>query len=147
MWFRADFRTATGEAIRHEASKHRVPVDAWVAVMLEYRLTLDGLDQERSQTRTRSLVDAAVAAAPTTLAFEPADRAWQATLAGKSAPGRDELPELVLPRRLLQRAGSRLDGDALLAHADDWPIAKACESLACASGQTLEGLVRDLVTQ
>jgi hypothetical protein len=68
----------------------------------------------------------------------PEWRAWQGYLARGVATGVDELPEVVLPQRLIARGGGTIDLAPALAAASDWSLARACELVACGRGQVLE---------
>jgi hypothetical protein len=51
---------------------------------------------------------------------------------------------VVLPQRLVARAAGVIDPSVALAHATDWPLARACELAACGRGQTPEAFILQL---
>jgi hypothetical protein len=120
-----------------------VSVDAWLSIIVEFSLSLRELiDTYGSADDTmRSLVTAEVNAYPVELAWLPDWRTWQASLSHVDGPTSDELPEVVLPQRLLVRTGGVIDVALALENSSDWPLARACELAACGRGQTLEAFV------
>jgi len=110
--------------------------------MVEFSLSLRELINERRPAEgVRSLITAVVDACPVELAWLTDWRAWQASLSRGVKPHSDELPEVVVPQRLLVRTGGVIDMAPALAHVEDWPLARACELAACGRGQTLEAFI------
>jgi hypothetical protein len=143
VWVRLELSSAEGWQLREQAIAAGVPLDAWLAVMVEFTWTLRTLARAGSSpAHTRARLERDVRKGPLRLAASSNWRAWQATLAGAGAPAPDELPEVVLPRRLLAAArdGAVLRG--ALAAAGDWVLARACELHASGAGESLEDLMR-----
>jgi hypothetical protein len=130
------------EALREAATEAGVSVDAWLAVMLEYTVALQILDSALgSPDHARKRLSEAVAGRPVMLAPLPGWRTWQAYLARRTPSGPDELPEVVLPERLIARGGGNIDVARALGGASDWSLARNCELAACGRGQTLEAFM------
>jgi hypothetical protein len=121
-------------------------VDAWLAITLEFAISLRLLTERRSPLDSiRADLAGRVDAYPVQLARDLAWRTWQTCVSGHARSSRDELPEVVLPARLLVRVDGSIDLPLALAHTSDWPLVRACELAACARGQTLEAFMLQIV--
>lgn len=117
---------------RRTAADARVPLDALLAVLLEWQLVLavDGVDP--------GLLRALVTAEPVRLAPTAELRAWDRQLAGRGLPaGGDELPEVCLPARIVMALGHpvRIGSFVELESASE---ALAADRAAARRGLTLE---------
>jgi hypothetical protein len=138
-WVRLDLSAIDGGALRDAAAAAEVSLDAWLAVMLEFSVTLRMLvDALGSLDRARAQLSRKVEAFPVAVAVLPDWRAWQASLSRRVPAGPDELPEVVLPQRLVARCGGTIDVSDAFSAASDWALARACELAASGRGQTLE---------
>jgi hypothetical protein len=138
-WVRLDLRADQADVLRDVADSAGISVDAWVAVMVEFSAALDVLAAVLgSVERARGRLSQAVNARPMRVAALPEWRTWQRYLARRVPTGVDELPEVVLPQRLLARGGGTIDLARALAAASDWSLARGCELVACGCGQVLE---------
>jgi len=136
-WTCLQLSPAQGNELRDAATAGRVSVDVWLAVMLEFTGVIDMLGSDHGvRDRLRALQDE-----PMMIAALPGWRTWQTYVAGRAPTGRDELPEVVLPERLLASAGGAVDVSRALRAVEDWPLARSCELLACGHGQSLEVFV------
>jgi hypothetical protein len=91
-----------------------------------------------SLERARMQLSVAIEGQPVKVAILAEWRAWQTSLMRHRPVGSDELPEVVLPQRLVARSGGSIDVAAVLTVAPEWSLARACELAACGRGQTLE---------
>jgi hypothetical protein len=139
---RLDLSAAQANALRDAAVAASVSLDTWLAVMIEFSLALGTLgDAAGSTDAARTLLSGTVESCPIEVARLPGWRAWQSALSRRFSAGPDELPEVVLPQRLLVRGRGAIDVSEALFHATDWALARACELAACGRGQTLEAFV------
>jgi hypothetical protein len=144
-WVRLDLPTPEAEALRDATAAAGVALDAWLAVTVEFSISLCLLgDALGSLDAARRRLSQGIQACPIEVAWLPAWRAWQSSLGRRAQPALDELPEVVLPQRLLVRGGGTVDVTDALRHAGDWPLAWACELVASGRGQTLEAFVLQL---
>lgn len=142
VWVRLDLSAVRADALRAAADGAGVSLDAWLAVMVEFAISLRELSYATTSVdASRMLLAREVDNCPIDVAWFPDWRAWQSSLARRSDHGRDELPEVVLPQRLLVRSGGMIDVLDALELTADWPLARACELIACGRGQTLEAFV------
>jgi hypothetical protein len=141
-WVRLDLDPSQAAALRDASNTAGVPIDAWIAITLEFAIALR-LVVERGSPLDVVRADIAdrVDAYPVQIARDPEWRTWQACIAGHAGFSSDELPEVVLPARLLARTGGSIDLPFVLEHTSDWPMARVCELAACAHGQTLEAFM------
>lgn len=138
-WIRLDLSAAQAGALRDAAGSANVSLDAWFAVIVEFSIALGVLgDVLGSAERARARLSQAVAIWPVAVAALPAWRAWQASLSRRVPATTDELPEVVLPQRLIVRSAGGIDVSGAIDAASDWPLARACELAASGRGQTLE---------
>lgn len=141
-WVRLDVSPRQAEALRGAASSSGVSIDAWLAVIVEFTGGLDVLAGALgSQAHARASLSRAVSDQPVMVAALPGWRTWQGYLARRSPAGRDELPEVVLPERLIARGNGEVDLARALAAAGDWSLARDCELAACGRGQPLEAFM------
>lgn len=141
-WVRLDLAVCQGEALRDAATKAGVSVDAWLAVTLEYAVALQILDSVLGSPEVaRERLSVAVTGRPVMVAPLPGWRTWQAYLVRGTPSGPDELPEVVLPERLIARGGGDVDVARALRAASQWSLARDCELAACGRGQTLEAFM------
>jgi len=141
-WVRLELSSAQAEALREVAAAASVALDVWLAVMVEFSISLRALrgpfgsvDAARAELAKRAEVW------PIEVAWLPEWRAWQSSFSRRLGTGGDELPEVVLPQRLRVRAGGAIDVAAALDCGGDWALARVCELAACGAGQTLEAFV------
>lgn len=145
-WLRLDLSASDAAALREASQVAGVPLDAWLAITLEFgvalRLLAGGLGSlEAAVCRLTQSVEGC----PLEMARDANWRAWQATVSGRLDSRPDDLPEVVLPERLLVRVAGIVDhSSAVLAYAAHWPLARACELVACGRGQTLEAFMLQL---
>jgi hypothetical protein len=141
-WVRLDPSTGQAQALRDAAGSSGVSIDAWLAVMAEFAAGLEvvaGALGSRAQARER--LSRAVSDLPVMVAPLPGWRTWQGYLARRSPAGRDELPEVVLPERVIARGNGEVDLARALDAAGDWSLARDCELAACGRGQSLEAFM------
>jgi hypothetical protein len=134
-WWRACDDRQHLDAWRAAAAAHRLPVDALVAVLLEIDLVAD--DLRRADLDPIPLLTYLSARPDAVGRLGPAGalRSW---LAPAALPeDTDELPELVLPERLVARLtpGSPIAPRLGLDHVE---LALTCDRCAAAQGRTLE---------
>ena len=140
VWIRLRIDVKEGDLLREFASIANVPVDAWLAVMLDFRWALSLLTCSLGcESVARVALESRVRQTPVRLAATPALRSWQRSLArGRGLNlGSDELPEVVLPTRVAARLRT-LDAAAALASGADWPLARESELRASGLGESLE---------
>lgn len=141
-WVRLDFEAGQADDLRDAASDAGVSVDAWLAVMVEYTAGLQTLEGALgSPEEARQLLSAALDGPPVMVAALPDWRTWQAYLARRTVGGPDELPEVVLPQRLVARGNGDVDLARALSAAPDWPLARRCEIAAAGRGLILEAFM------
>lgn len=141
-WVRLDLSPEQAWALRDAAEFACVSVDAWLAIMVEFHFVLDALDQILGPNQNVRLVMLeTVQTMPVAVAPTQELRAWQASLSRAVVSRIDELPEVVLPERLLARTRDDIDVTDVLAIAFDWPLALACELAASGRGQVLEAFI------
>jgi hypothetical protein len=141
-WVRLDLSARQADALRDAAAGVSVALDAWLAVMIEFSISLHGLgDAIGAVDDARAWLSQEADRHPIDVAYLPDWRAWQASLSRRIAPGPDELPEVVLPQRLIARCGGAVDVSVALNTVSDWALARTCELIACGRGQTLEAFV------
>jgi len=139
QWVRLDLSGAQANALRDATVSAGVSLDAWLAVMIELLIALDAIDEAvGSPGRARARLSQALAGWPVAVAALPEWRTWQASLSRRSPPALDELPEVVLPQRLVARSGGSIDVSRAVGATSDWPLARSCELAASGRGQTLE---------
>ena len=139
QWVRLDLSAAQAAALRDAAAEAEVSLDMWLAVIVEFSASLGVLGEAfGSFERARAQLSGAIEGQPVKVAALPDWREWQASLMRHRPADSDELPEVVLPQRLLARSGGSIDIVAVLAAAPEWSLARACELAACGRGQTLE---------
>ena len=141
VWVRLAVSAVRADALRAAADGAGVSLDAWLAVMIEFAISLRELSYATTSVDASRMLLAEVDNCPIDVAWLPDWRAWQSSLSRRSDHGRDELPEVVLPQRLLVRSGGTIDVLGALELTADWPLARACELIACGRGQTLEAFV------
>jgi hypothetical protein len=143
---RLEFSPGQPHDLRDAAAEAGVSVDAWLGVMIEYTAALKILERALgSRDQARQRLSHALADRPVMVAALPGWRRWQGYL-GRRAVGRpDELPEVVLPERLIARGNGDVDVAGALSAAADWPLARDCEIAACGSGRTLEAFMLQAV--
>lgn len=137
-WWDADSDRPSFEAWRAAAATHAVGVDALVAVLIEFDLVLADLRtvDEQATTLIRSVLCADASVSRLSVGGP-----WRGWLAPGSEPyAFDELPELVLPERLIARL---TPGCALTPriHLGDAGLALDCDRRAARQGRTLESWV------
>lgn len=138
-WVRLDLSAAQAAALRAAAAEAEVALDAWLGVMIEFSASVGVLcELVGSLERARTQLSVAIQGQPVKVATLAEWRAWQASLMRRRPAGSDELPEVVLPQRLLARSGGSIDVCGALAAGPEWSLARACELAACGRGQTLE---------
>jgi hypothetical protein len=133
-WWDASADRHTFDRWRAAADAAGLAIDAWAALLLELDLVLDDLaslpDPERFLERALAAEDGVGRLGP------PGSlRSW---LAGELKPDEiDELPELVLPERLVVRL---TPGAPLAPHlrSERIEFARACDRRAALHGRTLE---------
>lgn len=133
-WWDARADADAFESWRANAHSAQLSVDAWAALLLELELVLADLKQ--SGGRAADLAEAVIA--PEGVAHLGPASALRGWLSHCGRPRiEDELPELVLPERLIARLtpGRALTG--LLAP-DRIKLALACDRRAALVGRTLE---------
>lgn len=141
-WVRLDLSARQAEALRDAASSAGVSIDAWLAVIVEFTAGLDVLAGALgSRAGARARLMAAVGDQPVMVASLPGWRTWQGYLARRSYAGRDELPEVVLPERVIARGNGEVDLVRALDAAGEWSLARDCELAACGRGQSLEAFM------
>jgi hypothetical protein len=144
-WVRLDLTPQQAAELRNAASTAGVALDAWLAITLEFAITLRLLARGLgSPAAARARLGHRIETCPLDMARDPAWRVWQASLSGRAGSRADELPEVVLPQRLVARTAGVIDPSVALAHAIDWPLARACELAACGRGQTPEAFILQL---
>lgn len=138
-WWHAAIDRDHFEAWRCAATAHRLSVDALVALLVELDFALRDV-RDAGHDPLAALSDA-VAPAGEVRRLAPAGplRHWLSD-AWPSCDDVDELPELVLPERLVARLAP---GSALAARVDlaQLEFAVACDRRAAAQGRTLESWV------
>ncbi len=141
-WVRLELSPVQAEALREAAADASIALDVWLAVMVEFSISLSALrgplgslDVARVELARKAEVW------PIEVARLPEWRAWQSSFSRRLGPGCDELPEVVVPQRLLVRCGGAIDVAATLDYGGDWALARVCELAACGAGQTLEAFV------
>ncbi len=138
-WVRLDLSAAEAAALRDAVAEAEVSLDMWLAVMVEFSASLGVLGEVLgSFERACAQLSGAIEGQPVKVAALPDWREWQTSLMHHRPADSDELPEVVLPQRLLARSGGSIDVAAVLAAAPEWLLARACELAACGRGQTLE---------
>lgn len=141
-WVRLDVSAVQAEGLRDAAAAASVSVDAWLGVMVEFWIALRALGEAMGSVEAaRMQLSRAIDDRPVDVAWLPDWRAWQASFSRRDVPGPDELPEVVLPQRLVVRCGGVVDVSGALGRGADWALARACELAACGRGQTLEAFV------
>jgi hypothetical protein len=140
-WVRLDLTAGQADELRDAASRAGVSVDAWLAVMVEFTTALPILDDAVGPADCARNRLALVLKSPVMVAALPGWRTWQVYLARHTASGPDELPEVVLPERLLARCNGDVQFESALAAASDWPLARSCELAACGRGRSLEAFM------
>jgi hypothetical protein len=141
-WVRLDLSNGQADGLREAAAHAAVSLDAWLAVMLEYTVALQTLESALgSSDRAREPLSVAVTDRPVMVAALPGWRTWQTYLARRNPSNSDELPEVVLPERLIARGNGDVDVARALSATEDWPLARSCELAACGRGQTLEAFM------
>ena len=125
---------------RREATRRRLPLDVWVALLLELALVTQDLERAGVGDPQHVLL-AAVNEAEDELRLPPRAelRPWLALLSAGALHDEDELPEVVLPTRLAHRLrpGSPLTP---LLRQEDLEIARRCDAAAASHGRTLRGV-------
>jgi hypothetical protein len=150
VWVRLSLDVREGDLLRERAAHAHVPVDAWLAIMLDCRWALGLLAGKLGcGGAAREELAGLIRRTPVRLAPTSALRSWQRSLTYRGpgtitgGAGADELPEAVLPQRVAARlrtldAGGRPDVPGALAASADWPLACACELRASGLGESLE---------
>jgi hypothetical protein len=121
---------------RGAARKAGLPVDAWVALLLELELVVEELSE-----LYEPVLESAVRMLRTPrLAFGDSRRRWVRQLTESSAPDdSDELPSLALPSRLLARVPPNEQASRFLSiEGGDLDAAKTLDLAAIAEGLTME---------
>lgn len=134
-WVEAPATAAVRRRWRSAAKQARLPVDAWVALLIEHSLVIEDLaglgapvlEQARRLLQTPRL------------AVGARRRLWMRQLGEGSASEEDELPSLTLPSRLLARIPPN-DLPARLRSLEqgDVDAAKLLDLAAVAEGMTME---------
>jgi hypothetical protein len=135
---RLDLSAAQAAALRASAASAEVALDAWFAVMTEFSASVGVLGELVGSVESARAELSAAVEQPVNVATLPNWRAWQVSLVHHQPANSDELPEVVLPQRLLARSGGSIDVSAVLAAGPEWSLARSCELAACGRGQTLE---------
>ena len=141
-WVSLDLSAGQADELRAAGAAAGVSLDAWLAVMIEFSISLPVLGSVWASVNVaRTRLSCRVEMCPVDVAPLPEWRAWQSSLSRRAVPARDELPEVVLPQRLVVRSRRAIDISSALELAGDWELARACELVACGRGQTLEAFV------
>ena len=140
-WVRLDLTASQADALRDAAGRAGVSVDAWLAVMVEFTTALPILEAAVGPAGSARDRLALALNSPVMVAALPGWRTWQAYLARQTVSGPDELPEVVLPERLIARGNGDVQLEPALAAASDWPLARKCELAACGRGRSLEAFM------
>jgi len=138
VWIRVELNQALIALIRGGAQQAGVAVDAWVSTLLEFEICAKAIETPGLAQELGAVVEEE----PIRVAPVPAWRSWQKSLArqGAARAREDELPELVVPERLLAACGGTLGVEQLRdAMARPWKMAVDLELRAAGAGQTLSG--------
>jgi transposase-like protein len=136
QWLEAPVAAEVLSRWRSTARAAGLPVDAWVALLLELELVVEDL----SELYDPVLEHAVGILSTPRLAFGDARRRWVRQLTeGSAADDSDELPSLALPARLLARvAPSEQAARFQSLERGDLDAAKTLDLAALAEGMTME---------
>lgn len=136
-WVELGLDPAERREWRARAAEFGLSVDVWLALQAEWALVVEDVGAATAE----QLVSAAIATEATPR-VAPTDelRAWVAWLRAAEPPGRDDLPSVALPQRLLGRLRPGPVESELRAYArrGSEEAAISVELAAAAAGMTLE---------
>lgn len=138
-WLELQLTSAEVRELRQLAAGHPLPLDVWLSVLVEYKLTRDRIAATGEELWSAVVSAAEVAAHEPRLPPTAELRDWLTLLQGEAA-SRDELPSVVLPMRLVAQLPHERRKHLLLeaAHSTGLSEAITLERAAAASGRTLE---------
>ena len=144
MWWNASVDRALFSAWRSEAVEHGICVDGLVSTLVELDLVLADLLDVTADSE--GALEAALATEPPVRRLRPAGALRDWLTPSSTLDALDELPELVLPERLVARLtpGSSLRHRVRLSRV---ALALACDRHAAAHGRTLESWALHAVLQ